>query len=143
MAESQFQILLAEDNPADVYLVRKALETADLAESLEVVDDGEKAVTYIEEADRNEKAPRPDLLLLDLNLPRKSGHEVLARLRLSPNFGDIPVVVISSSGSPRDQASAMGLGANHYFQKPSEYHQYMQLGNIVKDVLREYRAKRT
>ncbi len=128
-------ILLAEDNPADVFLVREALRLHDLDVSLHVVRDGETAILFIETAERDETAPCPHLAVLDLNLPRKSGIEVLARLRRSEKCGDIPVAIISSSRSPAETATLTQLRADHFFTKPSDYTKFMSLGAILKRLL--------
>ncbi len=124
-------LLLVEDNPADVFLVREALREEDLDCDLEVVDDGEQAIRFLERVDAGGQAP-PDLLLLDLNVPRIGGEQVLERLRKSQPCAEIAVVVITSSDSPRDRQRAADLGAAEYFRKPANLDEFMALGKLVR-----------
>lgn len=135
MSNSPFQIVLVEDAEPDVYLVREALEAGGVNFQLRVLDDGEKAVDFIDEIDTAENASRPDLLLLDLNLPKKSGAQVLEHMRRSQRLRDIPVVILTSSDSPRDKEQIAHLGATRYFRKPSRLAEFMRLGEIVRDLL--------
>lgn len=134
MSEPRFQIVLVEDAEPDVFLVREALEHAGLRFELQVLDDGEKAVDFIDRVDRAEAA-HPDLLLLDLNLPKRSGVQVLERVRQSPICARIPVVVLTSSDSPKDKAQAAQLRATEYFRKPSQLAEFMRLGELVRGLL--------
>lgn len=99
-----------------------------------VVPDGEQAINFISRAESDPEAPCPDLVLLDLNLPRKDGFEVLRRLRQSEKCRDIPVIVITSSNAPLDRSMAADLGAR-YFRKPPSYDEFMKLGAELKSVL--------
>lgn len=126
-------ILLAEDNAADVFLVQAALQAHQVDACLEVVKDGEAAIRFIERAEDSTDTPCPQLILLDLNLPRKSGFEVLARLRQSKTCSHALVVVISSCQAPPRETES--LNADRFFTKPSDYDQYMRLGAIVKQLL--------
>jgi CheY-like chemotaxis protein len=135
MGESRFQILVVEDAEPDVLLLREALERAGLNFELQVLDDGEKAVDFIETIDRDQNAVRPNLVLLDLNLPRMNGGQVLERLRQSATCGQIPVVILTSSDSPSDKAQAGQLRATEYFRKPSRLNEFMRLGQVVRDLL--------
>lgn len=92
-------------------------------------------MAFIDRAENDDDAPQ--LLLLDLNLPKKSGVEILERVRRSPKCGHIPVIIVTSSNSPQDQAQIMRLGATRYFRKPMNYEQFMKVGDIVKEVLEE------
>jgi CheY-like chemotaxis protein len=130
-----FRILLVEDAEADVYLVRESLGLCGLHVDLSVMDDGEKAVDFIEEADRDEDAVLPHLMLLDLNLPKKSGGQVLERLRKSQRMSELPVIILTSSDSPRDKATAAQLRATDYFRKPSNLDDFMRLGGVVRELL--------
>lgn len=134
-------IMLAEDNPADVLLVGEALDLYQLSAVLHILNDGEKAFEFIQNTERDEFAPCPALALLDLNLPRKSGLEILARIRQSPKFKDIPVVIITSSDSPKDREETARLGANRYFRKPSGYEDFLKLGEVVQEVIEEQQAR--
>ena len=129
------RIVLVEDAEPDVLLVREALESNHLEFHLHVLDDGEKAVEYIEKLDQN-GIDVPHLFLLDLNLPKKNGGQVLERLRQSGRWGHIPVVVLTSSDSPRDKAKASQYQVTEYFQKPSRLEEFMKLGLLVERLLK-------
>jgi CheY-like chemotaxis protein len=128
-------IVLAEDNLADVALVRMALKSSGLIYDLRVLEDGEKAVTFIEEFDANPTAGPIDLLLLDMHLPKRDGDEILKCLRSSDRYAETPVVVMTASDAPHDHAHVTKHAAMHYFRKPSSLAEYMQLGIIVRDLL--------
>ena len=128
-------ILLAEDNEGDVFLVRESLEEQHLGFDLRVIRDGGQAIAFIDEIDKNPEYPCPQLLLLDLHLPKYDGDAILTRLRQSERCAETPVIVLSSSGSPGDQASAKRHAALHYFLKPSSLREFMELGSVVKNVL--------
>lgn len=128
-------ILLIEDAEPDVFLVREALKNAGLDFELNVLDDGEKAIDFIDELDRYRGANCPHLVLLDLNLPRRSGDQILQHLRHSDRCKDIPVVVVTSSDSPRDKAEMSRLGATRYFRKPSRLDEFMRLGPLVRELV--------
>jgi DNA-binding response OmpR family regulator len=127
--------MLVEDNRADVFLMREALEVAKIAASLQVMSDGEMAMQYIDELNADDSGCCPALVLLDLNLPKISGIEVLAYLRRSRKCRHSLVVVISSSDSVKDRAEAASMGADAYFRKPSGYEAYLKIGEIAKDLL--------
>jgi CheY-like chemotaxis protein len=126
--------LLTEDNPADAGLVRRALEEHGVEGELLVIADGEKAIKFIQATD-SEAAPCPDLFIVDLNLPKKPGREVLERMRLSESCRHIPVVVLSSSDAERDKADAARFGASRYIRKPSKLDDFLSLGLIFKSAL--------
>ena len=135
MTETQCQILLVEDTEPDVFLVREALRQAGLKFQLRVFDDGEKAVDFIDTLDRDKREVCPNLVLLDLNLPKKTGEQVLERMRRSPRCGTLPVIIVTSSDSPKDKAHTARLGATQYFRKPSRLDEFMKLGPLVRDLL--------
>lgn len=112
------EVLLIEDNPADADLTREALARGKLHLNLHHVLDGEEALGYLRREGPFADVPRPDLLLLDLNLPRRSGREVLAEVKADPEFRAIPVVVLTSSNAEQDIAQSYALGANCYVTKP-------------------------
>lgn len=112
------EILLVEDNPGDVRLVREALDHNKLANPLSVVEDGEEAMAALRTEGRFAGKARPDLVLLDLNLPRKDGREVLAEMKADPELKKIPVVVLTSSQSEADVLTSYELHANCYVVKP-------------------------
>src|ERR1700730_8218358 len=134
-ASMPFEIMLVEDADPDVFLVREALELGGLRFSLRVFDDGEKAVEVVDGVDRDEGLACPHLVLLDLNLPKKTGAEVWERVRRSPRCGEVPVIILTSSDSPRDREQVARLGATKYFRKPSRLAEFMRLGDLVRDVL--------
>ncbi len=128
-----FNIVLAEDNPGDVFLVRRALDAQHLSYDLVVAKDGEEALKYVTEAANGQR--RIDLILLDLNLPRKDGAEVLTQFRSHSTLNNVPAVLLTSSDSPQDRERCLRLGANHYFQKPSNLINFMEIGKVVKDLV--------
>jgi CheY-like chemotaxis protein len=126
------EILLAEDNPADVYLIREALREHSVDCALLVAADGKDVMALLS----GEGAP-PDLIILDLNLPRHDGIEILQRVRATDGMAHIPVVVLTSSDSPRDRLVATQLGATRYIKKPSSLDQFLDLGAVFKELLAE------
>lgn len=131
----KLRLLLIEDNPADSDLVEEALAEAKLDFSLQLLNDGAAAIEFISGLDAESSAPGPDLILLDLNLPKVSGEDVLKRIRLSRKCSSAKVMIISSSDAPSDRESVMKLGASGYFRKPSNLEQFMELGNKVRLML--------
>lgn len=130
------RILIAEDNEADVFLVKAALEEAGFAFDLHVASDGEQVLRLVEGVDANgEGAWCPEIVILDLNLPRYSGEEILEKLHLSPRLRGVPVIVFTSSDSPKDRANIAKLGVTEYFRKPQHFEAFMELGKIVRRLL--------
>lgn len=127
-------ILLVEDNPADANLVRKALEEHNIEGELMVAGDGENAIRLIEELDAL-SVDCPDLIIVDLSLPKRSGREVLARLRLSARCSRVPIVILTSSDAKKDQVEAARLGVSQYLRKPSRLEDFLNLGGILKAIL--------
>jgi CheY-like chemotaxis protein len=130
-------ILLVEDNRGDVLLVRQALHEHQIRHELYVVQDGAEAIQFIARMGEPGEAPCPDLMLLDLNLPKAEGQQVLAAFRKHPACAHTPVIVVSSSDAPRDRARIGELGVARYFRKPSELEEFMKLGAVVKEVVNE------
>ncbi len=131
----RLRLLLVEDSPADVFLVREALSLHLPQADISVATDGELALHAFES--KNEGGPHcPDLLLLDLNLPKRTGAEVLARFR--QHCTNSPVIVITSSDSAADRARVASLGANYYFRKPSSYDEFMKLGEVARRLWENY-----
>jgi len=128
-------IVLAEDNTTDAFLVQEALDYHGIQAIITCHEDGEEMLRYIEKIDAG-TVPCPDVVLLDLNLPRHDGKAVLARIRKSPVCGHVPVVVVTSSQAPEDQADAKRLGATRYFYKSIDYDEAMSLGAVVLEVTR-------
>src|SRR4051794_18921544 len=112
-------VLLAEDNRADALLIEEAIEAYKLPIELHVVEDGEAASAFIQRAETDPEAPCPQLLILDLNLPIRSGIEVLRMVRAGRRCRGVPVIIVTSSNSPRDRKEVARHGADHYFRKPS------------------------
>jgi DNA-binding response OmpR family regulator len=135
--------VLAEDNPADVMLVREAIQMHALPIDLKVIQDGQQAFEFIEESESDDCTPSPELLILDLNLPRRDGQQILKRARQSSKYNQVPIVIITSSDSPRDRAETERLGANRYFRKPSNFDEFMKLGEVLREVLAPKLAQAT
>jgi DNA-binding response OmpR family regulator len=127
-------IFLAEDNPADVFLVRTALGQEGLDYELQVLSDGEQVIRFFEDVER-EAAPCPDLLILDLNLPKRSGLEILEGIRKSSISRDVRVVIMTSSDSGEDRQRVGRIGISHYFLKRADLDEFMKLGPVVRAVL--------
>lgn len=127
-------IVLVEDNPADVLLLREALASNEVNPRLYVARDGEEGIRLVEAVDEG-RIPCPDLIVVDLNLPRKSGFEVLQRVRSSWRCGEKPVVILSSSFAPTDRESASRLGATSYIRKPSSLGEFLSIGGTLKGML--------
>jgi two-component system, chemotaxis family, response regulator Rcp1 len=125
------EILLVEDNPGDVRLTREALREGKIHNNLAVVEDGVEALRYLRSEGPHAGAPRPDVILLDLNLPRKDGREVLEEVKADPELRTIPVVVLTSSDAERDVVRAYDLHANCYVTKPVDLEQFI---NVVKSI---------
>jgi CheY-like chemotaxis protein len=124
-----------EDNQADVFLIREALDGAKLNAEIHVVYDGEQALRYCVDVGMDENLPPPTLVLLDINLPKRQGTEVLEEMRRNPRCKDALVLVVTSSDSDADRAEMARRGANGYFRKPSDYEAYMKLGDVAKQLL--------
>ena len=126
------RILHVEDNPGDVRLIGEALNEMGRAVEIAVARDGEEALDYLYRGGPHINAPRPDLILLDLNLPRKSGREVLAEIKVVPDLKDIPVVVFTSSSAPSDIRETYGLNANCYITKPSDLDELFRVIGLIE-----------
>jgi len=135
MTESPYQIWIAEDNPADVYLIEEALRRRPFAYLLTTAENGEEMLKMIARLDGDPAENRPDLFLIDLNLPRRSGDEILAWIRQSTRCAEVPVIVITSSDSPQDRDRARQFGASFYFRKPADLERFMAIGEIVQNFL--------
>ncbi len=127
------EILLVEDNPADVRLTQEALKEAKVSNNLAVVDDGEKAMAYLRREETYTDATVPDLILLDLNLPRKDGREVLAEIKADPRLRQIPVVVLTTSAAEEDILRSYDLHANCYVTKPVQFEQFVTIVKSIED----------
>ncbi len=125
------EILLVEDNPADVALTGEALQDSKMCNNLHVVTDGEEAMEFLHRKGKYHSAPRPDLILLDLNLPKKNGREVLEDIRADPSLTVIPVVIMTVSKDEKDIYETYRLHANCYIQKPVRFGEFIE---IVKSI---------
>jgi DNA-binding response OmpR family regulator len=129
------QILIVEDNPADIFLIRAAIAAARIDADLHVAKDGEQAIEFFDEADGVSTAPHPALVILDINLPKKHGGEVLEHMRRSRRCANALVIVVSTSDSSQDREAMASLGADRYLQKSSNYKEFMKLGAVVRELL--------
>jgi two-component system, chemotaxis family, response regulator Rcp1 len=125
------EILLVEDNPGDVRLILEAMKDAKVRNVVHSVDDGEEAMLYLHKKGQYVGKPRPDLVLLDLNLPRKDGREVLAEIKSDAQLKSIPVVILTSSKAEQDIVRTYNLHANCYITKPVDLDQFI---NVVKSI---------
>jgi len=119
-------ILLVEDSPADVLIAREALAEAKLFNTIHVAEDGVEALDFLYKRGKFASVPRPDLILLDLNLPRKNGREVLAEIKAYENLKSIPVVVLTTSSAEEDILKSYNLHANCYVVKPVEFDSFVK-----------------
>jgi CheY-like chemotaxis protein len=132
-----FNLLLAEDNLPDALLVREAIKMENLPVEVSIASDGERAIDIIEKAENDPDAPCPHVLLLDINLPRIDGFEVLRRIRASDKFKNLPVLMVTSSDSPADRSEAAKLGAG-YFRKPVTYDEFVKIGGLLRQFLKHH-----
>ena len=127
------EVLLVEDSPGDVRLTREALKDAKVHISLHVATDGIEAMAYLERTGSHVNAPRPDLILLDLNLPKKDGREVLKEIKESPSLRIIPVVILTTSSSDADVLQSYHLHANCYISKPVDLDGFLKVVRSIDD----------
>ncbi|RLC93534.1 MAG: hypothetical protein DRI39_02595, partial [Chloroflexi bacterium] len=127
------EVLLVEDNPGDVRLTKEALKDGKVCNNLHVVEDGVEALAYLRREGKYQDAPRPDLILLDLNLPRKDGRDVLAEVKNDQRLKRIPVVVLTTSKAEEDVLKAYDLHVNCYITKPVDLDQFMNLVRAIED----------
>ncbi|MBV8087259.1 MAG: response regulator [Chloroflexi bacterium] len=126
-------ILLVEDSPSDVDLTREALEDAKVRNTLHVAQDGVEALEFLRRTGRHAGAPRPDLILLDLNLPKKDGREVLADIKADPELKSIPVVILTTSEAEQDILRTYSLHANCYITKPVDLEQFITVVRSIEN----------
>jgi chemotaxis family two-component system response regulator Rcp1 len=124
-------ILLVEDSPSDAALTIEALEAGKVANKLTLVEDGVEAMDFLKQRGKYAKASRPDLIMLDLNLPRKDGREVLAEIKNDPELKVIPIIVLTTSHSDKDILQSYQLNANCYITKPVDFAQFI---DVVKSI---------
>ena len=127
------EILLVEDNPGDADLVREVLEDSKICNTLSVASDGEEAMAFLRGTGKHVGAPRPDLILLDLNLPKKDGREVLVVIKADEALKRIPVVILTTSQAEEDIIRSYNLHANCYVTKPLDLHQFILVIKAIED----------
>ena len=125
-------ILLVEDNPGDVLLTEEALQEGKVCNDLYVAEDGMEAIAFLRREGKYEDMPRPDVILLDLNLPRMDGREVLAEIKADPDLKRIPVVILTTSSADEDILKSYDLHANCYITKPVDLDQFIEVVKSVK-----------
>ena len=127
------EILLVEDNPGDVRLTREALKEGKILNHVSVVGDGVEALAFLRREDKYANAVRPDLILLDLNLPKKDGREVLAEIKADAGLKKIPVVILTTSAAEQDVLKTYDLHANCYITKPVDLEQFIKIVQLIED----------
>ncbi len=127
------EILLVEDNPGDVRLTLEAFKDAKVSNSLSVVQDGEEALAFLNREGKFVQAPRPDLILLDLNLPKKDGREVLQEIKADQNLKRIPVVILTTSQAEEDIFRTYNLHANCFITKPVDFGQFIKVVKSIEE----------
>lgn len=132
LEERKINILLVEDSATDVMLIRRSFEKSNLNYSLHCVEDGEKAIAFLNQQGDYRRAVYPDLIILDLNLPRLDGREVLAILKQDSRFKRIPIIVLTTSNARRDILSSYDLHANCYIVKPFDVHDFLQISSLIE-----------
>ncbi len=137
---SSFEILIAEDNPADVTLVREAVKEQGLEFTLHVMPDGARAIRFIEALERDPRHPRLDLVILDMHLPKHHGEEILRVLRSTEHYGQTPVIVMTASILPEDEEIAERNASLYFFRKPADLGEFLRFGEIVREILRNTRG---
>lgn len=126
------EILLVEDSPADILLTREAFQESRIVNTIHVAEDGIQAMNFLYKRGEYASSPRPDLILLDLNLPRKNGREVLAEIKADPGLKKIPIVVLTTSNADEDILKAYDLNANCYVVKPVGFDNFMQAMQSIR-----------
>ena len=126
-------ILMVEDNPTDVLIAKEGFSGASMANTLHVADDGIEALEFLNQRGKYVDAPRPDLIVLDLNMPRKNGQEVLAEIKSDMRLKNIPVVILTTSKSQGDINRAYGLHANCYISKPVDFDEFTHVVQRIQD----------
>jgi len=129
--KKEIEILLVEDNPGDVRLTAEALNEGKILNNLNVVGNGVEALAFLNQDGKYKDAPRPDLILLDLNLPKKDGREVLAEIKTNRDLKRIPVVILTSSAADKDIVTSYNLRANCYITKPVDLDQFL---TVIKSI---------
>lgn len=128
-------VLVVEDNDSDAFLIKEALQLTGMSLSVHLAKDGEEAVRFFDQAEASTEAPCPDLVVLDINLPKLQGGDVLKYLRRLSRCAGTRVLVVSTSDAAHERQKMMNLGANGYFRKPSRYGDFMKLSDVVRNLL--------
>lgn len=132
MSAKRIRILLIEDSEVDIELTRECLASAKVRNDLEVISDGETALKRLRNEPPYEGEPRPDLVLLDLNLPDMTGHEILDAIRGTPSVASVPVVILTSSDAERDVAQSYARGANAFVKKPVDFSRFCEIVTSIE-----------
>ena len=132
MTDGELELLLVEDNPGDVRLIQEAFKKGRFQNTLHVVSDGEAALDFVRQTGEYVDAPRPDLVLLDLNLPKRSGHDVLGEMKSDEDLQRIPVIVITSSRAREDLIESYSRHTNAYLTKPSDPDEFVDLVRTIE-----------
>jgi CheY-like chemotaxis protein len=132
--QTPLTIIVVEDNPVDIYLIRWVLTAHELSHELHVIDNGDHALDYVNHLAQQERRRSPTIMLLDLNLPQRDGKEILQRVKAIPQGSDVRVVIVTSSNNPADRQETLVMGADAYFVKPFHLNEFMALGDLIKHV---------
>ncbi|MFW5895141.1 MAG: response regulator [archaeon] len=131
MKKNKINVLLVEDNPGDILITKEALEDINLPINLKVTKDGENALNFLQKKGKYKDEKTPDFIILDLNLPRVNGFEVLHTIKNKKELNDIPIVILSSSGIKSDILETYDLHANCYFKKPSDVGEFIEVVQTI------------
>jgi CheY-like chemotaxis protein len=128
-------IIMVEDNPVDVSLVRWVLTAHALLYALHVIENGDHALEVFDQLAQQERLRSPTIMLLDLHLPQRDGREILRQIKSMPQVSDIRVVIVTGSTNPTDRRETLAMGADAYFVKPYHLHEFMELGAVIKHLV--------
>ncbi|MGB3694337.1 MAG: response regulator [Spirulinaceae cyanobacterium] len=131
--KESWEILLVEDSPTDADLTKEAFSESDLVNSLHIVEDGVEALEFLRRQGKYSNQVHPDVILLDLNLPKKNGHEVLAEIKNDPELRTIPVVILTTSADEEDVLKSYRLHGNCYITKPVDLERFIEVVNSIED----------
>ena len=133
IAAKPIEILLVEDSKGDIGLIEEVFEEAKIRNNLHIAEDGEEAILFLNKQGPFSDAPRPDIILLDLNLPKKDGREVLQEVKGDDNLKNIPIVVLTTSKAEEDILRSYNLHANAYVTKPVDFNQFIKVIKSIED----------
>lgn len=137
MSDYQFRVVLIEDNPGDIYLFQQALQAAGVQVALTLIEDGGEAMAFARKQRQYSATLNPDLIVLDLNLPKNPGTEVLEVLRSNPETSGIPVAIMTSSAAPQELSAVKDLGIELFITKPADLDEFLKIGDVLKQILME------